>query len=191
MDNFDLRKYLTEGRLLKENDQTINLTPQQKKEFIERIEYLIDDEDKDYAMREAGNILARVLTNDEAEFIEDVGDFGYDPEAVEDYAQDLVGNTDYQDLKDIEVKNIEIEIQNYLKRGSKGDLFLNKYKGKTLPSNFPKVERHLVLNNSSITFLPKDLSVGGTLFLYNTPIAKKYNEEELKNMLPGVNNFYI
>ena len=92
MDNFNLRKYLTEGRLLKENDQTINLTPQQKQEFIERINYLIDDEGQDYAMWEAGNILARVLTQDEAEFIEDVEDFGYDAEAVENYAQDLVGN---------------------------------------------------------------------------------------------------
>ena len=193
MKKSELRQLIREeiSKVLKENDQTINLTPQQKKEFIERIEYLIDEEGQDYAMREAGNILTRVLTQDEAEFIEDVEDFGYDAEAVENYAQDLVGNTDFQDLKDIEVKNIEIEIQNYIKRGSKGDLFLNKYKGKTLPSNFPKVERNLVLNNSSITFLPKDLSVGGTLFLYNTPIAKKYNEEELKNMLPGVNNFYI
>jgi len=191
MDNFDLRKYLTEGKLLKENDQPLNLTPQQKQEFLDRIKDLIDSEGLDYTMGEAGNILARVLTQDEAEFIEDVEDFGYNSNEVEDYAQNLVGNTDSSDLKDIEVKNIEIEISKYLKNGSKGDLYLNKYKGKTLPSNFPKVERDLVLNDSSITSLPKDLSVGGTLFLVGTPIAKKYNEEELKDMLPGVNNFYI
>ena len=92
MDNFDLRKYLTEGRLLKENDQPLNLTPQQKQEFLDRIKDLIDSEGLDYAMWEAGNILARVLTQDEAEFIEDVEDFGYNAEEVENYAQDLVGN---------------------------------------------------------------------------------------------------
>ena len=37
---------------------------------------------------DAANFLARVLTNDEAEFIEDVEDFGFDPEAVENLAQD-------------------------------------------------------------------------------------------------------
>ena len=191
MDNFDLKKYLAEGRLFNENTQTLNLTPQQKQEFIERINYLIDNEGENYAMEEAGNILARILTQDKIEFIEDIEDFGYNPNEVEDYAQNLVGNVDSSDLNDIEVKNIEIEIQNYLKKGSKGDLYLNKYKGKTLPSNFPKVEGDLVLNYSSITSLPKDLSVGGTLFLYNTPITKKYNKEELKNMLPGVNDFYV
>jgi len=91
-DNFDLKKYLTENRLLKENDQPLNLTPQQKQEFLDRIKYLIDSEGLDYTMWEAGNILARVLTQDEAEFIEDVEDFGYNAEEVENYAQDLVGN---------------------------------------------------------------------------------------------------
>ena len=91
-DNFDLKKYLTENRLLKENDQPLNLTPQQKQEFLDRIKYLIDSEGLDYTMWEAGNILARVLTQDEAEFIEDVEDFGYNAEEVENYAQDLAGN---------------------------------------------------------------------------------------------------
>ncbi len=167
------------------------LTPKQKKRFLDQINDLIEEEGEEYAFDEAGNVLARILTNNKAEFLEDVENFGYNPNEVEDYAQNLIGNTDSSDLKNIEVKNIETEIQNYLKKGSKGDLLLNKYKGKTLPSNFPKVERDLVLNNSSIISLPKNLSVGGTLFLYNTPIAKKYSEEELKNMLPGVNNFYI
>ena len=184
--NFDLKKYLKEGRLFKENFQPLNLTPQQEQKFIERIESLIDDEGMDYAMREAGNILARVLTNNEAEFIEDVEDFGYDPNEVESYAQNLLGN---EDLKDVEVNDTNIEgvIQSYIKNGSKGDLLLNKYNNSTLPSNFPKIKQDLVLNDSSITSLPRNLSVGGTLFLYNTPISKKYSTEELKNMLPGVN----
>ena len=76
----------------KEESKPIFLTPIQKKDFINRMKSFIKDEDFDTAMEEAGNILARVLTNDEAEFIEDVEDFGYNSNEVEDYAQDLVGN---------------------------------------------------------------------------------------------------
>ena len=76
----------------KEESKPIFLTPIQKKDFINRMKSFIKDEDFDTAMQDAGNILARVLTNDEAEFIEDVEDFGYNSNEVEDYAQDLVGN---------------------------------------------------------------------------------------------------
>jgi len=65
----------------------INLTPEQKEEFESRVKYLAKTEDAEYALDEAGNILARVITNNEAEFIEDVEDFGYDAEEVEKYAQ--------------------------------------------------------------------------------------------------------
>jgi len=77
----------------KEESKPIFLTPIQKKYFINRMKSFIKDEDFDTAMEEAGNILARVLTNDEAEFIEDVEDFGYNSNEVEDYAQDLVGGS--------------------------------------------------------------------------------------------------
>jgi len=67
--------------------KAINLTPEQKEEFESRVKYLAKTEDAEYALDEAGNILARVITNNEAEFIEDVEDFGYDAEEVEEYAQ--------------------------------------------------------------------------------------------------------
>jgi hypothetical protein len=67
------------------------ITDQQKTDFIERIKSLIEEEDFDYAFDEAGNILARVLTDDEAEWIEDVEEFGYDPDKVEQLAQELTG----------------------------------------------------------------------------------------------------
>jgi len=89
MKDFDLKKYLAEGKLLKEN---LNITPEQKQEFISRIKNILEDEDRDTAMEESGNILARVLTDDKAEFIEDVEDFGYNVMEVEDYAENLVGN---------------------------------------------------------------------------------------------------
>jgi hypothetical protein len=45
-------------------------------------------------VEEVGNVLANILTNGKAEFIEDVEDFGYDAEEVENYAQDLIDFTD-------------------------------------------------------------------------------------------------
>ena len=65
------------------------ITDQQKTEFNERIKFLIDEVDFDYAFEEAGNILALVLTDDETEWIEDVEEFGYNSDEVEQLAQEL------------------------------------------------------------------------------------------------------
>lgn len=69
------------------NQKSLSITPAQKKEFLDRIKNI----DSVNLEMDAANILARILTNDKAEFIEDVEDFGFDPEAVEDLAQKLVG----------------------------------------------------------------------------------------------------
>ena len=69
------------------NQKSLSITPAQKKEFLDRIKNI----DSVNLEMDAANILAGVLTNDEAEFIEDVEDFGFDPDAVEDLAQKLVG----------------------------------------------------------------------------------------------------
>jgi hypothetical protein len=68
------------------NQKSLSITPAQKTEFLNRMKN-INSVDK---TSDAGNILARVLTNDEAEFIEDVENFGFDPDAVEDLAQRLI-----------------------------------------------------------------------------------------------------
>ena len=63
------------------------------------------------------------------------------------------------------------KIQQYIKDGGKGDLNLR---------------------NTPITSLPQGLKVGGYLYLSKTPISKKYNEEQIKQMVPGVKgNIYI
>jgi predicted metal-dependent hydrolase len=57
------------------------------------------------------------------------------------------------------------KIQQYIKDGSKGDLDLS---------------------GTPITSLPQGLTVGGFLDLRYTPLSKKYNKEEIKQMVPGV-----
>jgi len=73
----------------KEELKPIFLTPIQKKSFKSAIRDLSKMEDFEYALGEAGTVLANILTNGKAEFIEDVEDFGYDADEVEQYAMDL------------------------------------------------------------------------------------------------------
>ena len=88
----------------------INLTPVQKKEFFNAIKDLSAQEDFEYALGEAGNVLANILTNGEAEYIEDVEDFGYDADEVEQYAMNLAGesklNKNQIQEMDMDVKTI-------------------------------------------------------------------------------------
>ncbi|MDA9268163.1 hypothetical protein N9P60_00195 [bacterium] len=83
-----LDRYSAEGSSLNE-EESIQLSPEQKEDFKERMIGISNDEDREYAMDEAGNVLARILTNGEAEFIEDVEEFDYDSNKVEEFAQNL------------------------------------------------------------------------------------------------------
>jgi hypothetical protein len=75
------------------DSKPISLTPIQKKEFKSAIRDLKKIEDLEYALGEAGNVLANILTNGKAEYIEDVENFGYDADEVEQYAMDLAGGS--------------------------------------------------------------------------------------------------
>ena len=55
---------------------------------------------------------------------------------------------------------------------------------KSLPNGL-KVT-NLDLRRTNITFLPSDLEVVGDLFLYYTPIANRYTEEQIREMILGV-----
>lgn len=97
-------------------------------------------------------------------------------------------------------------IQDYINKGSRGDLELYKMPIKELPKNLKTVGGFLMLQRTQIRELPDNLVVKGTLnvsdtnieklpvglivdgdvFMNNTPLSKKYSEEELKQLLPGV-----
>jgi len=49
-----------------------------------------------------------------------------------------------------------------------------------------KVGGHLLLSHTLIQSLPPDLEVEGDLYLNGTPISKKYTEEKIRKMVPGV-----
>ena len=106
-------------------------------------------------------------------------------------------------------KNYEIatqkKIQQYIKDGSKGDLYLNGTPTTSLPDNLTvegdlylsgtpitslpdnlTVRGGLYLSNTPITSLPDNLTVRGGIDLSNTPISKKYSKEQIRKMVPGV-----
>ena len=74
--------------------------------------------------------------------------------------------------------------------------FLEKKKGTKTPFNAKllyapneltdedlNVEGNLDLSHTKITSLPDNLKVGLSLYLKNTPIAKKYSEKEIRKMI--------
>lgn len=67
----------------------------------------------------------------------------------------------------------------------KGDLDLSDTPIQSLPNGLT-VGGDLNLYNTSIQSLPNGLTVGGYLNLGDTPLSKKYTEEEIKAMVPGV-----
>ena len=58
----------------------------------------------------------------------------------------------------------------------------------SLPDNL-KVGGDLNLIRTKITSLPDNLHVGGYLFLENTPLSKRYTEEEIRKMIEDRGGF--
>lgn len=55
----------------------------------------------------------------------------------------------------------------------------------SLPNNLT-VGGNIHLDYTSIETLPKDLKIYYDTYIYNTPLAKKYTAEEIKQMCPGI-----
>ena len=101
---------------------------------------------------------------------------------------------------------LQNKIQEYIKNGSKGNLYLDNTSIDSLPYNL-KVGGNLILNNckkitklppdltvrgnldlerTKITSLPPNLTVENDLYVYGTPLSKKYSEDEIRAMAPNV-----
>ena len=65
---------------------------------------------------------------------------------------------------------VQKQIQDYIKKGSRGHLDLRDAPIQTLPDNLTKVGGSLYLSRSYIVELPDSLSVKGDLYLYEAPI---------------------
>ena len=83
-------------------------------------------------------------------------------------------------------KNYQIalqkKIQQYIKDGGKGDLYLNDTPITSLPDNL-KVGGTLYLSNTKITSLPDNLQVGGGLNLGNTKITSLPDNLQVRGWL--------
>ena len=106
---------------------------------------------------------------------------------------------------------IQKKVQQYMKDGGKGDLYLRDTPITSLPSGLSvgsnldlegseitslpsglTVGGYLNLNETSIKSLPSDLNVGGDLHLSGTPLSESHTEEQIKQMAPGIKgNIYI
>jgi len=86
-------------------------------------------------------------------------------------------------------KNYQIalqkKVQQYMKDGGKGDLYLRNTPITSLPSGL-SVGGYLDLENTKIASLPPDLSVGDDINLNNTPLSKSHTEEQIRQMAPGI-----
>ena len=82
-------------------------------------------------------------------------------------------------------------VEQYIKNGSKGDLILAESPITSLPDNLTSVGRNLHLNRSQIESLGKLNSVGGNLYLRDTPLSKKYSEEEIRQMVDVKGKIYM
>jgi len=66
-------------------------------------------------------------------------------------------------------------------------------KGSSIESlgNLTSVGGDLYLTNSSVTSIGKLSYVGNSLFLFDTPLSKKYTEEEIRQMVNVSGNIHI
>jgi len=67
----------------------IKLTPEQKEEFDEEINDFIYTTNWDFAYKQSGNILAKILTDYKAKSWKDVQEYGYNPKEVRDLGRKL------------------------------------------------------------------------------------------------------
>jgi hypothetical protein len=106
---------------------------------------------------------------------------------------------------------IQKKVQQYMKDGGKGGLYLRDTPITSLPSSLSvggdldlegseitslpsglTVEGYLNLNETSIKSLPSDLNVGGDLHLSGTPLSKTHTKDEIRQMVPGFKgNIYM
>jgi hypothetical protein len=101
-------------------------------------------------------------------------------------------------LKNTE-KETEVEVQpqvksyvdQYIKNGSKGNLIFTDMPITSLPDNLTFVGGNLYLNRSQIESLGKLNSVGENLYLRDTPLSKKYSEEEIRQIVDVKGKIYM
>ena len=73
-----------------------------------------------------------------------------------------------------------------------GSLELSNCKNLQSLPNGLKVKSMLDLHDTNITSLPSDLEVGGSLYLWDTPISRRYTEEQIRKMVSKVEkNIYL
>ena len=196
MDNFDLKKYLAEGRLLREemeleffnNDEDVALIANSGEYEAEikdgKVSFSVvyEDEDDRDGMEFDEDNWKSILGPNHA-FVEIANEIPTEVEAIDDYVMITVNLEDLKGIVSLENKILvpnsliatQKRIQQYMKDGGKGNLNLSDTPITSLPNNL-KVGGDLYLENTPITSLPDNLQVDGDLDLNNSSITSLPND---------------
>jgi hypothetical protein len=213
--SFDLIKYLAEGKLLKENKDEafayrfINSESKKVKSLEEIPAFIAKLNQALFVDRNVKTLYDTSVRYDITDILKDNLEDILPEEIIDRLKDDATGAieaienndssffTEYEEFNDDEDEfeprqNIDFtkKINQYIKNGSKGNLYLDNTKITSLPDNLKvggsldlnatpitslpnnlKVVGYLNLSKTKITSLPDDLQVGGSLYLTYTPIT--------------------
>ena len=97
------------------------------------------------------------------------------------HAPETIAKEDLYVKSDLDLSDTSIRsLPKGLKVG--GSLYLSNTSIQSLPEGLT-VRESLSLSDTSIQTLPKGLKVEKSLYIYNTPLSKKYTEEEIRKMI--------
>lgn len=168
-----------ENQFMNKNDIDIASQPTSYKFFK-----FLEDKDKKRipaTVKISNNPNYKIITSDDLLISDGVLDFGEQQVPPLPDGLEVEGDANFRssDLKTLP-NNLKI----------KGDLILVDTSLIKSLSNGLEVGGFMDASYSGIESIPNDLKVNGSLWLVGTPISKKYTEEQLKQMLPGVEEIY-
>jgi hypothetical protein len=156
------------------------------------------------------------ITNLDKKFVSNLEKMGFNAYKVENFNKGYIINFSKEKpsnniknplskINTPQIETPEYKIQQYMNDSNQDTLDLYKAKIYNLPDNMKpglwmdlgkstikelpkglKIKYDLVIDGTEIKILPPDLEVGRRLIIKNTPLSKKYNEEEIRQMSPGV-----
>ena len=115
-----LRQLIKEEiKLAIKEQEAIKITPEQKKEFLRLVkrtmgELYLNTGKEAVNGGEVDRLLVSVLTNDETDWLEDIDQYGYDPDAVKKYGRlyTLFSILHYKETNTVKIQLLKKKLEN-------------------------------------------------------------------------------